>query len=226
MRFIRFLLDISWRNIIIAAITGFVSGTANALLISLINRSLTQAALPNALMYFAGLGFFVLVMGITSQFVLIELSQNAIYQLRLKLSNNILASPLHHLEQLGENRLLATLTDDVRTLTHAVSAIPHLCIDIATVIGCLVYLAWVSNTIFALTIAATALTIWGVQTRLDKARHLFASVRDEEDHLFKHFQAIITGTKELKLHRFRREDFYRVTFKEQPRNYGRKIVRR
>jgi putative ATP-binding cassette transporter len=207
MKFIRFLLEISWRNIVIATTAGLVSGSGNALLISLINRAINHAAFPNALLYFAILALFILVMSTLSQFVLIHLSQNAIYQLRLKLSQNILSSPLQHLERLGDNRLLATLTDDVRTLTHAVAAIPNICIDLATVIGCFAYLAWLSNILFVLTIAFSSIGIWCVQTRLGKARYLFASAREEEDNLFKHFQAIITGTKELKLHRARREDF-------------------
>lgn len=207
MRFIRFLWDISWQNIVIATIAGLISGSGNALLISLINRSINQAALPNALLYFAGLAAFVLLTSTVSQFILIHLSQNAIYQLRLHLSQNILASPLQHLEQLGENRLLATMTDDVRSLAHAVSAIPNLCIDFATVVGCLIYLAWLSGTIFALTIAFTTLTIWCVQTRLGKARRLFSAAREEEDTLLSLFQAITNGTKELKLHRSRRTEF-------------------
>jgi putative pyoverdin transport system ATP-binding/permease protein len=207
MKFIKFLLDVSWRHILIATTAGFVSGSGNALLISLINRSVNQSSVPNALLYFAVLGLFTLVTSTASQFMLINLSQNAIYQLRVKLSQNILSSPLQHLEKLGENRLLATLIDDIRVLSHAVSAIPSFCIDSATVLGCLVYLAWLSNTIFALTIGITSLAIWGVQTRMGKAQHLFAKARDEEDHLFKHFQSIIKGTKELKLNRSRRNDF-------------------
>lgn len=207
MRFLRFLWEVSWRHIVIATSAGLVSGCGNALLISLINQSVNRAAIPNALLYFAVLGLFILMTSILAQFMLIHLSQNAIYELRLKLSQTILAAPLQHLERLGENRLLATLTDDVRSLSHAVSAIPNLCIDLATVVGCLVYLAWLSGLIFALTIAFTSLTIWGVQSRLGSARRLFMSAREEEDSLLKHFQAITNGTKELKLHRSRREDF-------------------
>lgn len=207
MRFIRFLWEISWRNILIATIAGLISGGGNAMLISLINRAVGQASLPNALLYFAALGLCTLCTSTIAQFMLINLSQSAIYQLRVRLSQNILASPLQHLEGLGENRLLATLTDDVRVLSHAVSAIPSICIDLATVIGCLVYLALISNIIFALTVATSSLAIWCVQTRLGKAQRLFSVAREEEDNLFKHFQAIIRGTKELKLHRSRREDF-------------------
>jgi putative pyoverdin transport system ATP-binding/permease protein len=207
MKFIRFLLEVSWRNIVIAATAGFVSGCGNALLISLINRSVNQAAFPNALMYFVILAIFILITSTLSQFMLIRLSQSAIYQLRVKLSESILASPLTHLEKLGEHRLIASMTDDVRSLAHAVSAIPNICIDFATVLGCLVYLAWLSGIIFALTIGFTSFAIWFVQGRISKARKLFSSAREEEDTLLKHFKAINTGIKELKLNRSRRNDF-------------------
>ena len=207
MRFIRFLLEISLQNVLIATVAGLISGGGNALLISLINRSVRQASFPHALLYFAALGLCTLLTSTIAQFMLINLSQNAIYQLRVRLSKSILASPLQHLERLGENRLLATLTDDVRVLAHAVSAIPSICIDLATVVGCLVYLAVISNIIFAVTVGTSALAMWCVQTRLGKAQQLFSLARAEEDNLFKQFQAITRGTKELKLHRSRREDF-------------------
>ncbi|MHC5613954.1 MAG: ATP-binding cassette domain-containing protein [Nostoc sp.] len=208
MRFIRFLLEVSWRTIVIATITGLISGVINAMLISLINRTVSQASFPNALLYFAGLGLIALFTSTITQFILIHLSQNAIYQLRLKMSQNILFSPLQHLERLGESRLLATLTDDVRVLSHAVSAIPNICIDLATVIGCFFYLALISNIIFALTIATSILGMWCVQMRIGKAQGLFALAREEEDNLYKHFQGLTRGIKELKLHKSRRKDFY------------------
>jgi putative pyoverdin transport system ATP-binding/permease protein len=207
MRFFKFLLEISLRTILIATVAGLISGGGNAMIISLINRAVSHASIPNALLSFGALALFTVLTSTLAQFMLINLSQNAIYQLRVRLSQNILLSPLQHLERLGENRLLATLTDDVRTLSHAVSAIPSICIDLATVIGCLGYIAFISNLLFALTIATSALAMWTVQTRLGKAQNLFALARDEEDNLFKHFQAITRGTKELKLHRSRREDF-------------------
>ncbi|MBD2435586.1 ATP-binding cassette domain-containing protein [Nostoc sp. FACHB-110] len=208
MRFIRFLFEVSWKTILIATITGLISGVINAMIISLINRVVSQASFPNALLYFAGFALVALITSVITQWMLIHLSQNAIYQLRLKLSQNILSSPLQHLERLGESRLLATLTDDVRVLSHAVSAIPNICIDLATVIGCFFYLALVSNIIFALTLATSLLGMWCVQMRIGKAQSLFSWARQEEDNLYKHFQGLTRGIKELKLHKSRRYDFY------------------
>jgi putative ATP-binding cassette transporter len=208
MNIIKFILKSSWLNILIATISGFISGGCTARIITLINQAVNSESNFNLVFSYFGLVLLALGAGVISQFVLINLSQKAIYQLRVKLSRNILASPLDRLENLGENRLLATLTDDVRVLTHAVSVIPTMCIEIATIIGCLAYLILLSQEVFIVTIAISTLAIWGIQTTINKAQRLFMAAREQEDSLFKSFQAITSGTKELKLHRSRREDFF------------------
>ena len=207
MEFIKFLWQISWKHIVIASSAGLVSGCSNALMISIINREVHQGHLTNALAYFIGLAAFILITSTLAQFLLVLLSQNAIYELRLQLSKNILAAPLEHLEKLQENRLIAMLTEDINTLTRSVSAIPNIFIDFATVIGCFFYLAWVSSSIFAIAITSTVLTIWFVQTKLNKAQKLFFEAREEEDTLLKYFRGIINGIKELKLNRSKRTEF-------------------
>jgi putative pyoverdin transport system ATP-binding/permease protein len=207
MEIVKFLLEISWKQMAIATIAGLVSGGGNALLISLINREVREGRWENDLLYFFLVAIFIIITSLVSQYMLIFLSQNAVYQLRLKLSQNILASPLEHLERLRENRLIVTLTEDIHTLTHAVSSVPSMCTDFATVIGCFVFFAVLSPTLFSLTLGSSVLTILFVQTMLNKAQHLFFSSREEEDNLFKNFRAMMNGTKELKLNRAKREAF-------------------
>lgn len=214
MKFLRFLLQVSWQQMLLAGATGLVSGCGNALLIFMINQSINQSSPPNALLYFGALAILTLLTSILSQFFLIRLAQNAIYQLRLRLSKNILNAPLTHLEKLGTSRLLATLTEDVRFLSKAVAVVPVLCIDLATIVGTVIYLAWLSGGIFVITCTITALSILFVQTQVRKAQQLFALAREEEDQLFKHFQAIVSGMKEFKLHRLRQEDFLDTELRE------------
>jgi putative pyoverdin transport system ATP-binding/permease protein len=207
MEIVKFLLEISWKQMAIATLAGLVSGGGNALLISLINREVREGRWQNDLLYFVGVAAFIIITSLVSQYMLIFLSQNAVYQLRLKLSQNILASPLEHLERLRENRLIVTLTEDIHTLTHAVSSVPSMCTDFATVIGCFVFFAVLSPTLFALTLGSSVMTILFIQGMLNKAQHLFFSSREEEDTLFKHFRAMMNGTKELKLNRSKRAAF-------------------
>jgi putative pyoverdin transport system ATP-binding/permease protein len=209
MNLIGFLLRASWLNVAIAALTGSISGGCSAFLIALINNTVSSNnPSTNQLIWgFIGLAFVTLLTSLVSQFVLVSLSQEAVYKLRLRLSGLILGCPLRHLEELGANRLLATLTDDIQAISNAVFDIPLLCINIALIFGCLVYLCWLSWAVFLVTVAflATAITI--VQFLITKAERFFKLSRNEQDRLFKNFRAITDGIKELKLHTRRREAF-------------------
>ena len=207
MKFTQFLWKMSGKKILFAAVIGAISGGGNAITISLINRSLHESSFSHAGIYFSILSISVLITSIISQFLLIDISQTAIHKLRLQISHSIMSSPLQHLEHMGENRLLATAIEDIRSLSHSLSSIPIICVDFATVVVSLAYLAWLSGTMFAITVLVSATSIGYVQSRVKQAHQLFQSSRQEEDNLLKHFQAITKGIKELKLNRSRREDF-------------------
>lgn len=206
MNLIWLLLRASWLNVAVAVLTGLISGGCSARLIALINSAVSGAT-DNILWYFVGLGLIIFFTTIISQFFLIELAQSAVYSLRLRLSGAILSSPLRHLEELGANRLMATLTEDVQTLSGAVFIMPTIFIEISIILGCLVYLSWLSAVVFIVTIVFLVLAIASIQFLLNKARHSLSLAREEEDRLFKHFRTITDGIKELKLHSQRRQQF-------------------
>ncbi len=208
MNVIWLLLKASWLNVSIALLTGLISGGCSAMLISLINRAISDNSNANLVWYFAGLAILALLSGIVSQFLLIYLSQEAVYNLRLSLSRGILSTPLRNLEELGANRLLATLTDDVGTLSNTIFLIPFLCVDIAIVLGCLAYLSTISGTVFVVVFCFLLLMIGTVNLLLNKMRKFFDLAREEQDILFKHFRSITDGIKELKLHSLRRQEFF------------------
>ena len=210
MNLIGFLLRSSWISVAIAALTGSVSGACSAFLIALINNAISSnnSSSTNQLLWgFIGLTFITLVTSILSQFLLVSLSQEAVYKLRLRLSGLILACPLRQLEELGANRLLATLTEDIQSISTVVFNLPFICINIALLIGCLAYLFWLSWAVFLVTLFFLFLAIGSVQFLLTKANSLLKLAREEQDWLYKHFRAITDGIKELKLHARRREAF-------------------
>ena len=208
MNLVWLLLQASWLNVAIAVLTGLVSGGCSARLIALINSAISGNSTDKLMWYFVGLALVALLTGVMSQFLLIILAQDAVYKLRLRLSQGILSSPLQHLEELGANRLLATLTEDVQTLSNTVWVIPFLCIDIAIIVGCLVYLSWLSGVVFGVVAIFMVLSIASLQFLLNKARGFLTLAREEEDILFKHFRTITEGIKELKLHAERRQAFF------------------
>ena len=228
MSLIVFLLRSSWWMVAIAVLTGFFSGGSTASLIVLISRSLSQDAMQSltAIAWvFVGLSLIALVTSIISQLMLIQLAQQAVFQLRLSLSRQILSSELAHLEKLGAPRLLATLTDDVQAVTDAVRLVPFLCIDLATVAGCLVYIACLSWQVFFLVVGLTMAAFSSCSWLLKQGRKFLVRARKEQDHLFQHFRTVTEGTKELKLHYWRRQAFLQEALQPTAADFRRYSVR-
>ena len=196
----------------IALLAGAVSGISSAGLIAVVSRAIsegTTAAIPAIGAAFLGLVSVALITSILSQVMLIRLSQQAVFRLRMRLSQQILGSHLVHLEQLGGARLLATLTDDVQSVSEAVRLLPFLCIDVAMVAGGLSYIVWLSLQVFLMVCGITIVALGSCQFLLNEGRKRLARAREEQDELFRHFRTVTEGTKELKLHYKRRQAFLR-----------------
>ncbi|KKI99231.1 cyclic peptide export ABC transporter [Prochlorothrix hollandica] len=224
MKLITFLIRSSWQMLEIAIGAGFLSGGSSAGLIALISRAISQGttASVTALGFaFLGLVALALATSILSQVMLIRLSQDAVFHLRLRLSRQILGSKLAHLERMGSPRLLATLTDDVQSVSEAVRLMPFLCIDLAMVFGGLAYIIWLSWSVFLMVCLLTVVALGSCQFLLNQGRKQLALARDQQDHLLKHFRTVTDGTKELKLHYRRRQAFLREDLQDTAATFRR-----
>jgi len=139
--------------------------------------------------------------------LLTHLGQEALLDLRLRLSRQILAAPLRRLEEIGPHRLLAVLTDDVPAITNVVTMVPLLCINLAVIISCLVYLGTLSGVVLLGVLACIVIGILSYQLPIAKALVEFKAAREHGDSLMGNFRALTDGVKELKLHRRRRQAF-------------------
>ncbi len=207
MSIIWLLIQASWPSVTLAILAGILSGTLSARLIALINTAIAQNAPQSLLTPFTAFAIVALIAGSLSQFLLINLAQSSIYQLRLQLSQRILSAPLRQLEQLGPSQLLAVLSNDIQVISDTVFIIPFLCIDIAVIAGCLIYLGWLSGWVFIAVTTFLILAITLVQILMNYAYHFMRLSRKEVDHLLGHFRSITDGVKELKLHATRRHVF-------------------
>ncbi|PZV14934.1 MAG: ABC transporter ATP-binding protein [Leptolyngbya sp.] len=223
-----FLMRSSWKMVAIAILTGFLSGGSSAALIALISRSLSREITESVdilAIAFVGLAAVALTSSIVSQVMLIRLAQQAVFQLRLSLCRQILATELAQLEKLGNARLLATLTDDVQSVSDAVRLMPFLCIDIAIVVGGLAYIIWLSWQVFLLVCLLTIVALGSCQWLLKRGETWLERARDEQDSLFKHFRTVTDGTKELKLHYRRRQAFLQEDLQQSAAVFRRNSVK-
>jgi putative ATP-binding cassette transporter len=224
MTLLAFLIRFSWRSMAIAVLMGALSGGATAGLIALIGQGIAgEGSIGwNLLAWgFVGLALVSLITGIVSQVTLIHLVQKAIFQLRLDLSRRILASELTHLDKLGVPRLLATLTDDIQTIADAVRFVPFLCIDLAIVTGCLLYIIWLSWQVFAIVAFLMVVAMGSCQWLLRRGQKFLAAAREQQDLLFRDFRGLTEGRKELKLNYRRRLDFLQKDLSETADAYRR-----
>lgn len=209
---LRLSKDIARSRSLVAIIilAGLISGVSNTLLIATINSSLNNRAAQTSTLVvtFGVLCLALAFMRFVSGAVLVHLMKKVMVSLRLRLCRKILNAPLRLVEQLGSHRLLATLTDDVPSIANAYIFLPLLCMNLAILFGCLIYLCWLSPLLLAAALGFMVIGIISHQVPVMKAMRYFSRSREATDVVFKNLRGLIEGIKELKLHRRRRNAFY------------------
>ncbi|HIK46646.1 MAG TPA: ABC transporter ATP-binding protein, partial [Leptolyngbyaceae cyanobacterium M65_K2018_010] len=221
MDLLTFLWRSAWPAVALALATGFLSGACSAGLIALISLTLATEAIATTRLAgaFGLLVAIALVTGIISRVVLVRLSQQAVFALQMRLSRQILATELDRLEQVGWPRLLAALTEDIQTLSAAVAVLPLLCVNLAVVAGCMVYIAWLSWQVLGLVLALALGAGLSCGLLLQIGRRWLALARDRQNRLFQHFRTLVLGVKELKLHAQRQQDFLTADLEATARQF-------
>ncbi|WP_437505498.1 cyclic peptide export ABC transporter [Sorangium sp. So ce1099] len=197
-----FLLRSAWRRVALAVAAGVISGLAGAGLIALVQEALSAEGRPDArvLWGFVGLGAVSVLSKSVSQVLLTRLGQSMIAALRMQLSRRILEAPLRQIEALGAHRLLAALNDDPAVITQAYVVLPLVCVNVATVLGCLAYIGRISWSALAIVLGAMAVGAALFRAHEIRAIGAFTRARETSDALFQHFRGLTGGIKELKMH--------------------------
>jgi len=209
MRLISFLLRYSRGLVTLAILASVVSGASNAGLIALINSAISgnRFSATHLVWMFAGLCLLLPLARFIAQVVLTHLSQKATFDLRMRLSRQILSAPLRRLEEMGPHRLLAALTEDVQVITSTLANIPIICMHAVILISCVIYLGFLSWTLLLAVLGFMAVRLVSFQLIVTRGTHYMRMAREEQDSLFGHFRAMTEGTKELKLNYVRRDTF-------------------
>jgi putative ATP-binding cassette transporter len=197
--------------LIFSGVLGAIAGICNAGLLGLLNTAVSRIQTINISMILAYLILLLIIFfaDTWSQRLFSRLSQNAIFELNINLCNQILATPLRQLEIIGSSKLLTTLTQDINSIGTAALALPILLINCAIVIACFIYLYLLSYKIFIVELFFVFLNfiVFGILGMRAVQNH-FERARTIMDKLFGGFQAIVSGTKELKMNQDRKAAFF------------------
>ena len=203
-----------WKPMIAAALTGTVAGSGcSALIIALIHRQLRADVAPEPyLPLFYGLFIIAYyILSSYSEYLFLCLSQQELCRLRLRFCRRVLSLPLKRIEQIGGPDLLASLTNDVERIATSLRQLPTLFLNGSMILGAGVYVAWLSWPLFLITLILMSFGVFLYRIplrRLSLLQRYWVRLREGWDHLFRHFHALTHGTKELLIHRARRETFF------------------
>ena len=210
MKLLQYLFSKCRADILWIAALGLLGGLSSAALIAVVNKTLHHAVggwvLPVGFLVVAGTR---IACSMASSLLLVRLSQNAILELCDELCVRILNAPFRAIERAGTARLLTHLTDDISTLAAAIQAIPSLTVNLAILVGCAVYLAWLSWLSAASLVAFVLLGSLTYKLMMARAQAAIRRAREGRDTLFRNFRAMTEGIKELKLSQGRSESFLR-----------------
>ena len=210
MSVLRFIIRNSTSAMVFIALTGIAGGLSNAGVIALIHAAMNSGGArdPKLLYAYGGLCLLVLASNIVSQILLLRVSQKVIFKMRMTLSRQILKTPLRTVEEAGTPRVLQCLTGDAQTVSAAIINLPLICVNVVTVIACLLYAGWLSRwLLFGMFIFIVA-GVTSYRLAVTKAVHYQRLARRQADTLMANFRALSDGNKELKLNRTRSEEFY------------------
>jgi putative ATP-binding cassette transporter len=203
-----FLWRESRRIIFWTLITGICSGLCSAALVATINKALSnQSDHELLLLQFITLSVATLLTEMLCFYLTNRLSEGTIYKLRIQISQLILKCPYPNLQKLGQAKLLANLTADISTISHAFMLLPDICINTAIVLGCMVYLAWLSWQMALILSGVILFCIVSYRLLAKLPEKTMQAAREEYDILNQAFRNLTEGIKELKLHSNRKDAF-------------------
>lgn len=209
-KIINFLLNRSKLLLGLVVLVSLVSGFTGAAVIYIISRWLTTSVtLTNTNLILFGIlivGMFSL--DFASKRLLYRFTALIDYDLKISFSQQILAKPLRQLEEIGNPRLMALLTDDVWKIISALYSLPTLLTSLAVTLGCVVYMVWLSP-LAVIILAAVALPIVGVHQLIYKrAKSQTHELIQNRNKIFQKYEGLIEGVKELKVNIGRKLAFF------------------
>ncbi len=211
MKLILSLLKGSQRQFLFAILLSGLSAVAGVSVIAFINEAISQLSRGGE---FPVSIFFVLILflfglSFLSQSMITALGHKVVYELRLSISRRLMNTSVERVEQLGQPKILATLTKDITAISQAFNSLPFVVFGISVIVFTYSYLFWLSIPFFAATIAMTIVSVFLGRKLMLVSREYKRKVRENDDTLYGTYQAMLSGRNELKLSYERRSSFYR-----------------
>ena len=208
---LRFLARSSRGVVVVSIVAGAASGASGVALLAVIQAELARES-PGSGRLGAAFAALCLVSGISrvvAQAAMVRLGQGAVALMTREVAGRILALPLRAFEAMDRSSLQSVLTEDIGLIGGAIVGVPQVCINGPIVLACLAYVGWMAPGVLAVGVGFAAAAIWAYVAVSTRGVASLRRAREDQDALLGHVRTLIEGFRELKLHRGRREAFFR-----------------
>jgi len=204
-----------------------LSGVSNLVIIIMIMSALDHDRIV-ALKYLVF--YYVLIISVYllgRKFVqtsLIRLTSGLVYELRMKLIDNIFMTSYQKFEKIDRGRVYTALNDDVSTIGDSINTFVMLITSIITAIGAFIYLGTIAfwATILTLILVASIATVYYSVSR--STRKYYEQARDARSFFMRLINNMIDGFKEISLRDYKKLT-YKADVETSAREYRNKISR-
>lgn len=155
---------------------------------------------------FAVIAASFLVFRSISTLVIAYIGNKAAAEIRVEIAKRVIAAPQDRLEDVGNARLMTTLTADTMALLAVLPRVVQLSTSGATVVALFVYLGWLSLQGLALVLLAIVIgapLYWILAQHAGRLSYALGATRDR---LYRLLEGLILGVKQLRMNgRYGRE---------------------
>ncbi|NLU98099.1 multidrug ABC transporter permease/ATP-binding protein [Marinomonas sp. UCMA 3892] len=159
-----------------------------------------------------------------AQVALHKLGHQFVYLKRCQLIKQLINTDIEQVDNIGSARLLASLSTDIRNVTVGFVHLPQLIYGIVLSIAAMTYLAFLSFPLFAISLIILSLTGLIGFGLVGKITFHIRQVREYDDRLYKDYQAIIDGRKELALNPSKAKRYFEEEFDPNAQHYRNQIT--
>ncbi|WP_434777885.1 multidrug ABC transporter permease/ATP-binding protein [Neisseria sp. Ec49-e6-T10] len=166
-----------------------------------------------------------LLVATLAQITLTNLGHTFVYELRKQFIKRIMDTDFEHIQRLGKAKIMASITNDILSITHAFVRLPELLQGGVFVLCASIYLFLLSPSLFAVTGVWIVATLIGGHWTVKKVYAHLNIMRGKHNQLQQHYESVLDGHKELVLNRYRAQHFYDVTFDQDAKIHKHHIAR-
>ena len=203
--------------LLLTLISSMLTGVFSTLIIKEIQQSLIGEKAFN-LIGFSGYFFSMivayLIAAVLSSVSIAKINRDIIHNLRLTLSERILAAPFERVEGLRSN-ILPILTDDLNHIANLINRLPSVVTGLATVIGILVYLFWLSPLMAFLTLLGFACVFVVNKINLSFIGRYSRENREQSNVIYKLIEGLVYGMANLVMQQKFRERYVDITLRKE-----------